>query len=125
MSNKFRKSSRKPSRKKEICKSIKVDETYHEAKLNKLKDRGGNLIKKPKQVIAVGLSKANRECNQNLSYNYLNRNFTKDKLISHLKSKEIKNLYKSKYKEQSDFKTKREIGKKLLKDDIINYILEI
>lgn len=59
MSNKIRKSSRKSSRKNEICKSIKVDETYHEAKLNKLKDRGGNIIKKSKQIIAVGLSKAN------------------------------------------------------------------
>lgn len=117
--------SYKQSRKKEICKSIKVDETYHEAKLNKLKDRSGNLIKKPKQIIAVGLSKANRECNNNLSYNYLNRNFTKEKLIGHLKSNEIKNLFKSKYNRQPDFKTKREIGKKLLKDDLINYILKI
>lgn len=120
----MRKKSRKSVRKKELCKSIIIDKTYEEAKNKQLKDRGGNIIEKPKQIIAVGLSKANRECNKNFTYNYLNKNFTKDQLINHLKLSELNNLYKIKFNKSSDG-TKNDIGKKLLKNDLINYILNI
>jgi len=105
-----------------ICKSMTVDNTMREFKMGELKDKNQRVIKNAKQAVAIGLSAASK-CPLNLSYDYLDKNYKKEKLIYFLKKDELQELVKAKYKDWNKLKgTKEDLGKLLHKKDIINYL---